>query len=158
MKTRPWCYTSKYKWKCPDSSTYRSIALPGHQQKERTIVQFIVLFSLESLSAFCLLWKRIMKTRLFKYIENFTSKTGKFPDKTFWYFSYFCSKHRLLVLVRTASARSSNEYPQSIFSKIRTIKFTPCKPQFYFIKVGVKCGGGGGCQNYICVFLWWNTA
>ena len=32
-------------------------------------------------------------------------KTGKFSDKKFTYFSYFCSKHRLWVLVRTASAR-----------------------------------------------------
>ena len=29
-----------------------------------------------------------------------------------YYFSYFCSKHRLWVLIRTASA---NEYPQSMF-------------------------------------------
>ena len=45
----------------------------------------------------------ITKTRLFKYIENFTSKNWKFSDKKVWYFSYFCSKHRLWVLVRTAS-------------------------------------------------------
>ena len=28
----------------------------------------------------------IMKTRLFKYIENFTSKNWKFSDKKLWYF------------------------------------------------------------------------
>ena len=47
----------------------------------------------------------ITKTRLFKYTENFTTKKGKFSDKKFWYFSYYCSKHKLWVLVRTASAR-----------------------------------------------------
>ena len=47
----------------------------------------------------------ITKTRLFKYTENLTTKKWKFSDKKFWYFSYFCSKHRLSVLVRTASAR-----------------------------------------------------
>ena len=47
----------------------------------------------------------ITKTRLFKYIENFTSKNWKFSDKKLWYFSFFCSKHRLRVLVRTASSR-----------------------------------------------------
>ena len=47
----------------------------------------------------------ITKTCLFKYIENFTSKNWKISDKNFWYFSYFCSKHRLWVLVRTASVR-----------------------------------------------------
>ena len=39
--------------------------------------------------------KDITKTHLFKYIENFTSKNWKFSDKRLWYFSYFCSKHRL---------------------------------------------------------------
>ena len=52
------------------------------------------------------IWIRhITKTRLFKYIENFTTKNWKFSDKKFWYFSYFCSKHILWVRVRTASAR-----------------------------------------------------
>ena len=47
----------------------------------------------------------IAKTRLCKYIEKFNTKKWKCSDKKFWYFSYFCSKHRLLVLVRTASMR-----------------------------------------------------
>ena len=47
----------------------------------------------------------ITKTRLFKYTENFSTKKWKISDKKFWYFSYFCSKHRLWVLVRTASMR-----------------------------------------------------
>ena len=76
--------------------------------------------------------KVITKTRLFKYIENFTNKTKwKFSDKKIWYFSYFCSKHRMWVLVRTASMRSSNEYPQSMFwAKIRKIMYTPVNPSF----------------------------
>ena len=48
----------------------------------------------------------ITKTRIFKYTENFTTEKGKFSDKkNSDIFSYFCSKHRLLELVRTASAR-----------------------------------------------------
>ena len=47
----------------------------------------------------------ITKTRLFKYIENCTTKNGKISRQTLRYFSYFCSKHRLWVLVRTASSR-----------------------------------------------------
>ena len=50
----------------------------------------------------CLL---ITKTCLFKYIENFTTKNWKFSDKNSDIFSYFSSKHRLWVLVRTASPR-----------------------------------------------------
>ena len=51
------------------------------------------------------LMKRITKTCLFKYIKKFISKTLKFSDKKLRDFLYSCSKHRLLVLVRTASAR-----------------------------------------------------
>ena len=36
---------------------------------------------------------------------KFYNKKGKFSDKKIWYFSFVCSKHRLWVLVRTASAR-----------------------------------------------------
>ena len=82
----------------------------------------------------------ITKKRLFKYIENFTTKKGKFSDEKIWYFSYSCSKHRSWVLVRTASARrgDSNEHPQSMFfSKIRKIMYTPVNP-FYYIKVAFK--------------------
>ena len=38
----------------------------------------------------------VTKTHLFKYIENFAK---------LWYFLYFCSKHRLWVLIRTALAK-----------------------------------------------------
>ena len=43
----------------------------------------------------------ITKTRLFKYIEIFTSKNWKFSDKNIFHIS--AQKHRLWVLVRTAS-------------------------------------------------------
>ena len=39
------------------------------------------------------------------YWKLYNQKKRKFSDKKFWYFSYFCSKHRLWVLVRTASVR-----------------------------------------------------
>ena len=52
----------------------------------------------------------ITKTRLFKKIENFTTKNWKFSDeKNSDIFFIFLLKHRLWVLVRTAS-----EYPQSM--------------------------------------------
>ena len=47
----------------------------------------------------------ITKTRLFKYLKILPPKNENFQIKKLWYFSYFCSKHRLWVLVRTASAR-----------------------------------------------------
>ena len=78
----------------------------------------------------------ITKTCLFKYTENFTSKNLKFSDKNLWYFSYFCSKHRLWALVRTDG---SNEYPQPmVLSKNKKNNVYPGKPQFYYIKVRFK--------------------
>ena len=46
----------------------------------------------------------------------------------------------------------SNEYPQSmLLSRNNKNNVYPCKPQFYYIEVGFKGGGGGG-QNYIGMF------
>ena len=60
----------------------------------------------------------------FKYIE-ITSKNWRFSDKKknkLWYFSYFCSKHRLWVLVRTPRRGVSNEYHNRCFwAEIRKI-------------------------------------
>ena len=74
----------------------------------------------------------ITKTRLFKYIENFNPpKNWKFSDEKLSYYLYFCSKHRLWAPV--------NEYPQSMFlSRYKKNNVYPCKPQFYYIKVGFK--------------------
>ena len=90
----------------------------------------------------------ITKTCIFKYTENFTAKKWKFLDKKFWYFSYFCSKHRLWVLVRT------NEYQQSMFLKRnKKNNVYPCKPPFYYIKVGFK-----GVKLYRRVFVLWTCS
>ena len=59
-------------------------------------------------------------------------------------FSYFCSKHRLWVLVRTGS----NEYPQFMFlSRNMKNNVYPCRLQFHYIKVGFEGG-----QYYIDMF------
>ena len=72
------------------------------------------------------------QTCLFKYIENFTSKSWKFSDKKFWYFSYPAQNI-------DCEWGSSNEYPQSMFlSRNKKNNVYPCKPQFYYIKAGFK--------------------
>ena len=74
----------------------------------------------------------ITKTRLFKYIENFTTKRGKFSDKKFWYFSYSCSKIDCGYSLEPPRWGGSNEYPQSMFlSRNKKSNAYPCKPQFY---------------------------
>ena len=85
-----------------------------------------------------------MKTRLFKYIGNFTSKNWKVSNKkkqqkTSDIFSYFCSKHRLWYSLEPSRRGGFNEYSQSMFwGIIKKNNVYPYKPQFYFIKVGFK--------------------
>ena len=69
---------------------------------ENRIIFYIFYFSLEMETY---LFDIITKTCLFKYTENFTTKKWKISDKNSDIFNYFCSKHRLWVLVRTASTR-----------------------------------------------------
>ena len=55
-------------------------------------------------------------------------------------------------LLGEAVLTSTHEYPQSMFSnRNKKNNIYPCKAQFYYIKVGLKGGGGGG-QNYVGVF------
>ena len=81
----------------------------------------------------------ITKTRLFKYNENFTTKKGKFSGKQFWYFSYFCQNTDCGYSLEPPRRGGSNEYPQPMFlSRNRKNNVYPCKPQFYYIKMGFK--------------------
>ena len=83
----------------------------------------------------------ITKTRLFKYTENFTTKNGKFSDKKFLYFFFHISAQNKDCGYSLEPPRrgGSNEYPQCMFlSRNKKNNVYPCKPQFYYIKVGFK--------------------
>ena len=100
-----WCATLESD---PDMQTVMATYMyqPVHLHSALSVHWYSLQYLLMILRAKKLISKlHITKTRLFKYIENFTSKNWKFSDKKLWYFSHFCSKHRLWVLVRTASAR-----------------------------------------------------
>ena len=72
----------------------------------------------------------ITKTSLFKYTENFTTKRMKIFKVKFWFFFLISALPR---------RGGSNEYPQSMFlSRNKENNVYPCKPQFYYIKVGFK--------------------
>ena len=78
-----------------------------------------------------------MKTRLFKYMESFTSKTWKCPDKKNFDIIHISAQNRYWVLIRT----TSNEYPHSMFlsrNKKNNVHVYSCKPKFYHTKVGFK--------------------
>ena len=83
-------------------------------------------------------------------------KNAKFSDKKFWYFSYFCSKHRSWVLVRTPHWGSSNEYPQSMsLSRNKKNNVYPCKPQFCYKKSGVLMGSK--LYRHVFVMMSWKA-
>ena len=80
----------------------------------------------------------ITKTLLFKYVENFTPQNWKFSDKKLW---YFISAQNLDCgySLEPPHRGGSNEYLQSIFlSRNKKNNVYPCKPQFFYIKVGLK--------------------
>ena len=82
----------------------------------------------------------ITKTRLFKYTVNYTNrKQPKFSEKKFWYFSISAQNIDCGYSLELPHRGSSNEYPQSMFlSSNKKNNIYPCKPQFYYIKVGFK--------------------
>ena len=82
-----------------------------------------------------------MKTRLFKYIVNFTTKNWRFSDKKkLWYFFDMSAQNIDCGYSLEPPRRGgSNEYPQYMFlSRNKKNNVYPCKPQFYYIKVGLK--------------------
>ena len=83
--------------------------------------------------------ERITKTRLYKYIENFTTKEGKFSDKKTDIFHISARNIDCGYSLEPPRRGGSNEYTQSMFlSRNKKNNVYPCKPQFYYIKVGFK--------------------
>ena len=82
----------------------------------------------------------ITKTRLFKYIENFTSKKKKkISDKNADIFHISAQNIDCGYSLEPPRRGGSNEYPQSMFlSRNKKNNVHTCKPQFYCIKVGLK--------------------
>ena len=95
----------------------------------------------------------IRKTRLFKYIENFTTKNWKFSDKNSDIFHISAQNIDCGYSLEPPRRGGFNEYPQSMFlSRNKENNVYPCKPKLYYIKVRFKGG-----QNYIGMFSWWNN-
>ena len=89
----------------------------------------------------------ITKTRLFKYIDNFTIKNWKFSDKkTVNFFSNFKISAQNIdcgYSLEPPRRGGSNEYPQFMFwAEIRKLMYTPVNPSVLY-------------KNYIGMFSWW---
>ena len=98
-----------------------------------TIMQLFIIFTIRTIMAFCAVClafciysnrsdnkivlidcirrKALRKHAYSNTLKILPPKNGNFSDKKIWYFSCFCSKHRLWVLVRTASARRFQRVP-----------------------------------------------
>ena len=74
------------------------------------------------------------------YIENFTSKNWKFSDKKNSVIFHISAQNIDCGYSLEPPRRGgSNGYPQSMFlSRYKKNNVYPCKPQFYYIKVGFK--------------------
>ena len=96
----------------------------------------------------------ITKTRLFKYTEIFTTKIWKFSDEKSDNFHISAENIDCGYPLEPSRRGGSNGYPQSMFlSRNKENNVYPCKPQFYYIKVGQS--GVWGDQSYIGMFSWW---
>ena len=79
----------------------------------------------------------ITKTCLFKYTENFTTKNENFQIKNSYILHISDQNIDCGYSLEPPRRGGSNEYPQSMFlSRNKKNNVYPCKPQFYYIKVG----------------------
>ena len=81
-----------------------------------------------------------MKTCLFNYTENFTTKKWKKKsDKKLICFHISAQNIDYGYSLEPPCRGGSNEYSQSMFlSRNKKNNVYPCKPQFYYTKVGFK--------------------
>ena len=79
----------------------------------------------------CYIHYTITKTRLFKYIENFTTKNENFQVKKSDIIHISAQNIDCGYSLEPPRRGGSNEYPQSMFwAEIRKIMYTPVNPSF----------------------------
>ena len=79
----------------------------------------------------------ITETPLLKYIENFTTQNWKFSDKYSDIFHISAQNLERVYSIEPPRGGETNENPQFMFlSKNKKTNVYPCKPKFYYIKVG----------------------
>ena len=105
--------------------------MPWHNSSDSSIKSSCKSFPTKT----CYTENDITETRLFKYIENFTTIKGEKIIKNSDIF-HISVQH---IDCGTRLRGGSNEYPQPMFlSRNKKNNVYPCKPQFYYIKVGFK--------------------
>ena len=93
----------------------------------------------ERLSLWLIFVYSITKTRLFKYIENFTTKNWKFSDKNSDILHISAQNIDCGYSLEPPRRGGSNEFPQSMFlSRNKKINVYPCEPCFTIHKRGLR--------------------
>ena len=73
------------------------------------------------------------------YRKIYLQKRNFSDIKTLIFFTFFAQNIDCGYSLEPPRRGGSNEYPQSMFlSRFKKINVYPCKPQFYYIKVGFK--------------------
>ena len=91
----------------------------------------------------------LRKHAYFKYTENFATKKSNFLIKNSDILHISAQTIDCGYSLELPRRGGSNKYPQSMYSgKIKNNNVYPCKPQFYYIKVGFK-----GLKLYRHVFV-----
>ena len=103
-------------------------------------MRYIKLYNYLLIYDFIFSCQHITKTRLFKYIEKFTSKNWKKIQIKNSDISHVSAQNiDCGYSLEPPRQGGSNVYPQSMFlSRNKKNNVYPCKPQFYYIKVGFK--------------------
>ena len=110
-----------------------------HEISGFILINFIISSATKLLMSLSNLSESISKTRLFKYIENFTTKNWQFSDKNSDIFHIYAQNTDCGYSLEPPRRCGSDEYPQSMFlSRNKKNNVYPCKPQFYYTKVGFK--------------------
>ena len=132
------------------------LAILANNKVQKCIAKFLIW-----------LYLCITKTRLFKYIENFTTKKRENFQTKHSYIFHISAQNIDCVYSLEPPRRNidcvyslepprrggSNEYTQSMFlSRNKKNNVYPCKPQFYSIKVGFK---GSKLYRHVFVMVCW---
>ena len=93
-------------------------------------------------------WLEWLRKHAYSYIlKILPPKKMKLFRQRFWYFSYFCSKHRLWVL--------ASIHNLCFWAEIRKIMYTPVNPSFLIQKWGLR---GSKLCRHVFVIKWYGCA
>ena len=104
------CAQRRLKSTCASAQSDQSLRCPFEETLHLWLCKMhplkILIRLSECADVWIYFWRCALRENAYSNMLKISSpKNENFQIKKFWYFSYFCSKHRLWVVVRTASTR-----------------------------------------------------